>query len=243
MVCCWHAVWSRQSVECPSLQVLQQLCGIKTVSQFLLLLLSVVCNRKQLFIHTFSTPEPVCDRHSSTAWCIWAQRHLSLLLVTVLLSDHQGSVLLGVGGSCVNRQLGGSGGTDRSVCVKHHKAGVTVVHGVKKKRKKKEKHGRGSAWHSRQPMSNNAPVQKCRNEFLPQRTVMMSWHKLTCKLTLWYVVKVSCWCWLYYKVSAQNCWHMLFFFASNQHRLHFSWAEISLKYFCKAPEKVWWWCK
>lgn len=30
--------------------------------------------------------------------------------------DHPGNMLLGAGGSCVNRQLGGSGGIDRSVC-------------------------------------------------------------------------------------------------------------------------------
>lgn len=36
-------------------------------------------------------------------------------------------MLLGAGGSYVNRQLGGSGGTHHSVWVRHHEAGVTVV--------------------------------------------------------------------------------------------------------------------
>lgn len=44
--------------------------------------------------------------------------------MTLLLKDHWWSTLLGVEGSCVNRQLGGSGGTDRSVCVRHQKQEV-----------------------------------------------------------------------------------------------------------------------
>lgn len=82
---------------------------------------AVVCSR-------FLNARTVCDRLCQRAG------HTSIRAPELVVGDtvdHPGIVLLGAGGSCVNRQLGGSCGIDRSVWVRHREAGATVAQSVK----------------------------------------------------------------------------------------------------------------